>query len=172
MNANARVFILNSLAMNDPQRSPTLLWFRDDLRLSDNAALKWAADHGPVIGLFIDETINRSIGAAARWWREQSLNALAQDLSFYGVPLLRRTGNPLEILPKIVSEMEVKAVTWNRRYHQPLCEVDATLKKNLRDKGIEVHSHPGFYSLNPGKSVPLPELPTRYLPLFLKPHGK
>ena len=62
MNANARVFILNSLAMNDPQRSPILLWFRDDLRLGDNAALKWAADHGPVIGLFIDETINRSIG--------------------------------------------------------------------------------------------------------------
>lgn len=149
MNANARVFILNSLAMNDPQRSPTLLWFRDDLRLSDNAALKWAADHGPVIGLFIDETINRSIGAAARWWREQSLNALAQDLSFYGVPLLRRTGNPLEILPKIVSEMEVKAVTWNRRYHQPLCEVDATLKKNLRDQGIEVHSHPGFLLTEP-----------------------
>ncbi|MGO3260057.1 deoxyribodipyrimidine photo-lyase, partial [Corynebacterium variabile] len=33
----------------------TLVWFRDDLRLADNAALQWAAQRGEVIAVVIDE---------------------------------------------------------------------------------------------------------------------
>lgn len=43
-----------------------LIWFRDDLRLRDNAALTAAAARGPVVGLHVDETVGRPIGAAAR----------------------------------------------------------------------------------------------------------
>jgi deoxyribodipyrimidine photo-lyase len=39
--------------MRNPGR-PTLLWFRNDLRLTDNPALAWAAERGgAVIAVFI-----------------------------------------------------------------------------------------------------------------------
>ncbi|MFC5725655.1 deoxyribodipyrimidine photo-lyase [Corynebacterium pilbarense] len=33
----------------------TLVWFRDDLRVTDNPALSWAASRGEVAGVLIDE---------------------------------------------------------------------------------------------------------------------
>ena len=45
--------------MVSPTPQPlALVWFRDDLRLTDNAALTWAAQHGHVVGLFIFEEID------------------------------------------------------------------------------------------------------------------
>ncbi|NJO54192.1 MAG: deoxyribodipyrimidine photo-lyase, partial [Bacteroidales bacterium] len=64
----------------DP-KGPAVVWFRDDLRLSDNPALTAAAGSGrPIIGLYVlDETGNgsRPLGAAARWWLAGSLRALS-----------------------------------------------------------------------------------------------
>ncbi|WP_420889024.1 deoxyribodipyrimidine photo-lyase [Corynebacterium afermentans] len=34
----------------------TLVWFRDDLRVTDNPALSWAASRGEVAGVLIDDT--------------------------------------------------------------------------------------------------------------------
>ena len=34
----------------------TLVWFRDDLRVTDNPALWWAASRGEVAGVLIDDT--------------------------------------------------------------------------------------------------------------------
>ena len=50
---------------------PVLLWFRQDLRLNDNAALVAAHTSGkPVVPVFIfDDDVNNPyhIGAASRW---------------------------------------------------------------------------------------------------------
>src|SRR3954451_19759454 len=62
-----------------PSALPIILWFRDDLRLSDHpplhAAAKAAATTGaPVICLYVlDDAAGRALGAAARWWLGQSL---------------------------------------------------------------------------------------------------
>ncbi|MBF4547754.1 deoxyribodipyrimidine photo-lyase [Corynebacterium afermentans subsp. lipophilum] len=34
----------------------TLVWIRDDLRVTDNPALSWAASRGEVAGVLIDDT--------------------------------------------------------------------------------------------------------------------
>ena len=34
----------------------TLVWFRDDLRVTDNPALSWAVSRGEVAGVLIDDT--------------------------------------------------------------------------------------------------------------------
>ena len=61
-------------------QSSVIVWFRDDLRLSDHPALHAAAKTGaPVIALYVlDETSAglRPLGGAARWWLAQSLRAL------------------------------------------------------------------------------------------------
>jgi deoxyribodipyrimidine photo-lyase len=53
---------------------PVIVWFREDLRISDNPALAAAADTGAaVICLYIRETGlagARPLGGAARWWLE------------------------------------------------------------------------------------------------------
>ena len=131
---------------------PALMWFRNDLRLHDNAALTWAAKRGPVVALLIDEPAPspaRPLGAAATWWREQSIRALAADLGRRGVPLLRRRGDARTVLPELCDSLGVDAVSWSRRYHEPLRDIDAEVKATLRDRGIDVASHPGFTLVEP-----------------------
>jgi len=65
-------------------QATALVWFRQDLRLSDNAALTAAVDRGgPVIPVFIwapeDEGSWRP-GAASQWWLNRSLAALSAEL--------------------------------------------------------------------------------------------
>ena len=61
---------------------PCIVWFRDDLRLSDHPALHAASKCGaPVICLYVfDEASDvrrtpnaRPLGGAARWWLARSL---------------------------------------------------------------------------------------------------
>ncbi|RNE49648.1 cryptochrome/photolyase family protein [Corynebacterium alimapuense] len=133
--------------------SPILVWFRDDLRLHDHAALSWAAERGPVVGFVIDEdpkiTGTRGLGAASRWWRERSLKALADQLASADVPLLRLSGDPLVEIPRLIAETGASAVTWHRRYHAPLCEHDAAIKTRLTAEGVLAKSHPGYLLTEP-----------------------
>ena len=50
--------------------SPSLVWFRDDLRVADNPALRAAMDReGPVIGLYVLDEVSdgiRPLGGAAQ----------------------------------------------------------------------------------------------------------
>ena len=63
--------------------SPCIVWFRDDLRLSDHPALHAASNmQRPVICLYVrDEAEERALGGAARWWLAQSLRALQGRLA-------------------------------------------------------------------------------------------
>jgi deoxyribodipyrimidine photo-lyase len=67
---------------------PVIVWFREDLRLTDNPALTAAADTGaPIVCLYIRETgipFARAPGGASRWWLNQSLKALAASLEGLG----------------------------------------------------------------------------------------
>src|SRR3954469_19801936 len=84
-----------------PSAPPIVVWFRDDLRLSDHPALHAAARrNAPVICLYIlDEQSKalkppqaRSMGGATRWWLAQSLRALSASLDAIGGTLVLRKG--------------------------------------------------------------------------------
>ena len=89
-------------------RKPVILWFRNDLRLSDHAALVAASRSGaPVIPLYIldDNLPGRwAPGGASRWWLAKSLAALADDLAKRGAKLILRRGETAAELPRIVAE--------------------------------------------------------------------
>jgi deoxyribodipyrimidine photo-lyase len=76
--------------------APALLWFRQDLRLSDNPALAAALEHrSPVIPVFIwapEEEGPWPPGAASRWWLHQSLGSLSAELEKRGSRLIVRRG--------------------------------------------------------------------------------
>ena len=115
----------------------TILWFRQDLRLSDNPALCHAAANGPVIPVYIrDETDPLPLGGASLWWLHHSLAALRDDLG--GMVFL--SGDPLECLSRLAVETGAKAIVWNRTYEPHAVKRDKAIKAALKEKGLDVRS--------------------------------
>ncbi len=121
---------------------PALLWFRDDLRLSDNPALRAAIEHGPLICLYILDTSTerRPLGGAARWWLSRSLQALSDAIAAKGGELLILRGDPAELLPRIVREADIGYLAWSRRYDGAAIALDKALKAELAEAGVTVES--------------------------------
>ncbi|MHA7278949.1 cryptochrome/photolyase family protein [Arthrobacter sp. MDT2-2] len=123
----------------------TLVWFRDDLRISDNPALAAAADSGDdVVACYVldeDTAGIRPLGGASKWWLHHSLAALAATLADLGIPLVLRRGAAADVLPRVVAESSARAVVWNRRYGLAERTTDAALKASLADHGVEATSY-------------------------------
>src|SRR5262245_31859171 len=100
------------------QTAPSLVWFRQDLRLADNPALIAAIDRGgPIVAAYVldDEAPGKwKIGGAARWWLHHSLTSLAKDLGQRNIHLVLRRGPARTVIPKLAKEIGAEAVFWNR----------------------------------------------------------
>ncbi|MCR2827201.1 deoxyribodipyrimidine photo-lyase, partial [Microbacterium sp. zg.Y909] len=124
--------------------APSIVWFRDDLRLADNPALRAAIDRAePVIGLYVlDEQSPgfRPLGGAAKWWLHHSLTSLGERLRERGGALVLRRGAAAGVVRETVAKVGAGAVFWNRRYGGAARQVDADLKASLRADGVEVAS--------------------------------
>ncbi|MFC6325514.1 cryptochrome/photolyase family protein [Microbacterium koreense] len=133
--------------------SPSIVWFRDDLRLADNPALRAALDRDePVIALYVlDEESDgvRPLGGAARWWLHHSLASLAERLLERGSRLVLRRGSAAHAVREVVQDAGAGAVFWNRRYGGPESAIDAGLKSDLRAEGVEVASFAGSLLFEP-----------------------
>lgn len=130
-------------------RITSIVWFRRDLRLSDNAALASCAD-GPVVPLFIlDPVVDAQLGAAARLRLEASLARLSADLAELGVPLVLRRGDATEVLRQVAAVAGASRVTWTRLTDGPSIERDKQVKAALKDEGLDVESFDGFTLLDP-----------------------
>lgn len=107
--------------MTGSSASPLIVWFRDDLRLSDHPALHAAAQSGaPLICLYVlDEESSRRrtppgrpIGSASRWWLAQSLRSLQGSLGTRGQSLILRRGLAAQVIADIAQEVRASAVHW------------------------------------------------------------
>jgi deoxyribodipyrimidine photo-lyase len=129
---------------NMPEKKPTLVWFRKDLRLADNVALAAAVEvGGPIIPIFVwseKEYGDWSPGAASRWWLHQALKSLSEQWNVKGGQLILREGDSIEVLRALIRETGAIRVLWNRRYEPPLRELDIGIKRALREDGVEVES--------------------------------
>jgi len=127
--------------------SPSIVWFRDDLRLADNPALRAAIDRGePILAVYVldEESPDlRPLGGAARWWLHHSLASLSERLRERGGALVLRRGPAARMIPQVVADTDAGAVFWNRRYGRPERDIDAELKTALRNDGVEVASFAG-----------------------------
>lgn len=135
--------------------SPCLVWFRDDLRLSDHPALHAAAATGrPVICLYVlDETSRspgaRPLGGAARWWLAQSLRALEKRLGAAGVPLVLRQGDAAAIIAEVARASGASDVFWNEIAQAPHEFLARHVAAALNDIGIPSQSFPGDLLASP-----------------------
>jgi deoxyribodipyrimidine photo-lyase len=127
--------------------SVSILWFRQDLRLADHAALQAAlARGGAVLPLYIDAAGEEGLwasGGAGRWWLGQSLQALAGELAARGSRLILRRGAALSVLQALVHESGADAIFWTRRYEPALAARDLALQRELRAAGLLAESRGG-----------------------------
>lgn len=112
--------------------APHLVWFRNDLRLADHAALAAAARSGPIVALFVldDETPGHwRMGSAQRWWLHYSLAELGRDLAARGGALVLRRGPAAEIVPQVATAIGAEAVHTLTHYEPWAKAQDASVAK-------------------------------------------
>ena len=130
---------------NNPVSSPpVILWFRQDLRLQDNAALHAAlARGGPVIPVYIYDPAGEGgwpPGGATKWWLHHSLVALDASLHVRGSRLILAQGDSGEVLGELITTTGAEAVYWNRRYEPAIIARDKAIKADLVAARIEAKS--------------------------------
>ncbi len=126
---------------------PTIVWFRQDLRLRDHPALIAAVERGgPVLPVYIwapQEEGDWPPGAASRVWVHHSLASLRDAWRQSGGNLLIFRGASLDVLRRLVKSVGAGAVYWNRRYEPAAIARDTQVKKALTAEGIQVESFNG-----------------------------
>jgi deoxyribodipyrimidine photo-lyase len=86
--------------------TPSVLWFRRDLRLRDHPALDAAADAGPVCALFVlDDVLLRVDDGPRTAYLYRSLRALDEDLRSHGGRLTVKRGRPEDVIPRLAKEI-------------------------------------------------------------------
>ena len=133
-----------------PSTKTAIVWFRQDLRLSDNPALCAAVAGGlPILPIYILDDENPgewSIGAASRWWLHESLASLDRSLQNR---LCFFRGAADKLLPQIARESGATEIYWNRCYEQWRITRDSKLKKELQGGGLLVRSYNGSLLFEP-----------------------
>jgi deoxyribodipyrimidine photo-lyase len=123
--------------------STSIVWFTQDLRLQDNAALRAAiARGGPVVPVYSwapEEAWDWRPGAASRWWLRHSLLELASRLESVGSRLVVREGSPTDVLNDIVDETGATAVFFNRRFEPAAVEGERRVMASLASLGVDAH---------------------------------
>jgi deoxyribodipyrimidine photo-lyase len=132
---------------------PIIVWFRQDLRLSDNPALAHAVKSDqPVVCLYVldDETPGEwKMGGASRWWLHHSLAELDAALKKKGGGLTLRRGNAATAIKAVIRETGADSIVWNRCYEPFAIARDTALKTELTRQGIAVESCNGSLLTEP-----------------------
>jgi deoxyribodipyrimidine photo-lyase len=122
------------------RETPVLLWFRQDLRLSDQAALGAAVATGrPVLPVYVlDEASGGAWapGGASRWWLHHSLAALAASLAARGAALVLRRGRWDEEIPRLAQETGATEVHAGRMHEPWARRAEAAV-----GKAVTLHLH-------------------------------
>lgn len=133
--------------------TPVIVWFRRDLRLSDNPALAAAIATGrPIAPVYIHDEgpAVRAPGAASLWWIDKSLRALSADLAGRGAPLILRRGDSEAGLRRLIEQTGADAVFMNRLFEPDAFARDADIAHGLKAEGVECRGFNGTLLRPPG----------------------
>lgn len=148
-----------------------IVWFRQDLRLSDNPALNAAVQSGAkIIPVYILDDENagyHKMGGASRVWLYHSLHSFNADLKGNLVFL---KGNAMDLLPALAQKVKADCVYWNRCYEPWRIARDKKIKDTLSDLDIEARSFNGSLLWEPWEVLKKSDgLPYRvFTPFFTK----
>lgn len=148
---------------------PVILWFRQDLRLSDNPALIAATATGaPILPVYILDDDNADewrIGGASRWWLHHSLTAL--DKSMNGALAVYK-GKADEIIPALMTNTGATEIHWNRCYEPWRITRDKAIKTARDKQNIGAYSHNGSLLWEPWETLKSDDTPYKAFTAFYK----
>ncbi len=132
-----------------------IVWFRQDLRLTDNPALSAACrqcDH--LLCIFIDDPAERTVsqlGSASRAWLHHSLASLQISLQQKGGDLLFAQGKSLSVLENLIDSSGATRIFWNRCYDPDTIKRDKLIKSTLH--ALEPQTFNGLLVLEPWENL-------------------
>jgi deoxyribodipyrimidine photo-lyase len=137
--------------------SSVIVWFRQDLRLSDNPALYYAAktaaksaDQLLLVYIYSpQEHAQWPPGAASRWWLHHSLKALQAQVEKLGGKLVIRQGDSQNVLLELIRHSGAQAVFSNYLYEPALAARDQEISKVLHNLGVDFHRYHGSVLMAP-----------------------
>ncbi len=136
----------------EPTR-PSLVWFRDDLRLADHAALRAAMAGGrQVLPVYVlDEAAagKWAPGGASRWWLHHSLAALGAELARRGAPLILRRGAATEEIPRLARAVGAATVHTSGAALPWARHLDRAVAAALQADGVTLTRHRTTMLFNP-----------------------
>lgn len=121
------------------------IWFRRDLRISDNAALYHALrSKRQVVGLFIfdrnilDQLEDRSDARVT--FIHDTIRSLKDEISALGGKILVKYGYPKDIWQELVASYDIDTVFTNRDYERYAINRDTEIETLLSDHKIVLHT--------------------------------
>ena len=115
--------------------SIAILWFRRDLRLTDNDALIEAvADGRRVLPLYVHDEL--PLGGASQWWLHHSLAALGSEIRTRGGTLLLRQGDPARVIDELIRDIGASAVYCGRRFEPEARQQESRVAARLGSRAI------------------------------------
>jgi deoxyribodipyrimidine photo-lyase len=126
---------------------PIIVWFRNDLRLSDNRALAAALATGaPLVPVYVHDPEAAGqwqAGGASLWWLHGSLTALTRALKDIGAALVLRRGPIGDALAALVEEVGAQGLYFTRAYEPWARMQEEAIKDRLSSSGVEVKRFAG-----------------------------
>lgn len=135
----------------------SLVWFRNDLRTTDHAALSAAASRGEVIACYCESTAQwreHDMGDMRLAFQLRTLHALAADLKKLNIPL-RIVSAPSfadcpTALESLCRELDITHVDYIAEYPFNERRRDQQVSQRVRSVGVTVTEHVGDVVLPPG----------------------
>lgn len=157
--------------------SISILWFRRDLRLADNAALYHAlrGDY-PVLPLFIfDKNILDKLPKddARVTFIYQTIEELKKELQQQGSDLLVKYGEPEKIWPEVLKEYNIKEVYTNHDYEPYARERDDNMAEFLTSEKIVFKTYKDQVIFEKNEILKADKTPyTVFTPFYKQWHAK
>lgn len=119
----------------------TVLWYRQDLRVSDHDALLEACARGMVVPVFVWHPQGEGawpLGGAQRWWLDGSLRALDAELRSRGSRLVVRSGDPSVELAAVAADAGARSVLCSRRFEPAAMREEERVTDALERRGVRL----------------------------------
>lgn len=110
----------------------SIIWFRRNLRLADNAALLAAARAGSsVIPVYVRDALDT--GGASNWWLHHSLDSLGNSIAAAGGRFIIASGDPSDVLKRLAADHAADTVFATRRFEPAALQQEADVRNALED---------------------------------------
>ncbi len=119
-------------------------WFRQDLRLSQNPSIEALSKKvDQIIPIYILDPKQR-IGSVSKWWLEQSLKNLSDNIQKNNGKLKIFVGNPSDIIQSLTLNKNIECFYWNRLYDPYSISRDKKIKSLLKHEDIDCLTFNGY----------------------------